>query len=61
LSTDSQKLDSSLATNRTKPSYDAKPLLGASAPELETQATERLYRDAPPDILMIILYPFLNH
>jgi hypothetical protein len=55
--TDFQKLDSSLATQRTKTSYDAKPLLGASTSMLETQATERLYKDAPPVIPMIIMYP----
>jgi len=27
---------------------------------LETQATERLYKDAPPDIPMIILYQNLH-
>jgi len=60
LLTDSQKLESSFATNRTKPSYNAKPLLGASASKLETQATERLYKDAPSGIPMIILYQTSN-
>ncbi len=32
LLTDIQKLDHSLATHMTKPSYDARTLLGASAP-----------------------------
>jgi len=27
---------------------------------LETQATERLYKDAPPGIMMIIMYPIPN-
>ncbi len=40
--------------------YDAKPLLGASASQLETQATERLYKDAPPGIPMITLYLISN-
>jgi len=31
-----------------------KPFLGASASMLETQATERLYKDAPPGIPIII-------
>ncbi len=48
LSTDFQKLDSSLATNRSKPNYDTKPLLDTSASKLETQATERLYKGALP-------------
>ncbi len=60
LLTDSQKLDGSLATKRTKPSYDAKPLLGASTSKLQTLATERLYKDAPPGIPMIILYLISN-
>jgi len=37
------------------------PFLGASASRWETQATERLYKDAPPGIPMIILYPISNH
>jgi len=37
-----------------------KNLLVASASQLETQDTERLYKEAPPDILMIILYLILN-
>ncbi len=37
-----------------------KPLLGTSAPMLETQATERLYKDAPPGIPLIILYQNLQ-
>jgi len=27
---------------------------------LETQATERLYKDAPPGIQMILMYPISN-
>jgi len=33
------------------------PFLSVSASQLETQATERLYKDAPPGIPVIILYP----
>jgi hypothetical protein len=40
----------------TKPSYDAQTPFRRERPKLETQATERLYKDAPPSILMIILY-----
>ena len=56
LLTDFQKLDQSLATHMTKPSYDAQTPFRRERPKLETQATERLYKDAPPGILMIILY-----
>jgi len=56
LLTDFQKLDRSLATHMTKPSYDAQTPFRRERPKLETQATERLYKDAPPGILMIILY-----
>jgi len=56
LLTDFQKLDQSLATHMTKPSYDAQTPFRCERPKLETQATEKLYKDAPPGILMIILY-----
>jgi len=36
----------------TKPSYDAQTPFRRERPKLETQATERLYKDAPPGILM---------
>ncbi len=44
----------SLATCKTKPGKYTKTLLGLSHTE-ETQARERLYKEAPPGILEIIL------
>ena len=58
LLSDIQKLDRSLATHMTKPNYDAQTPFRRERPKLETQATERLYKDAPPGILMF--YSVLN-
>ena len=55
LLTEFQKLDQSLATHDQAKLRRTNPFQ-ARAPKQETQATERLYKDAPPGILMIILY-----
>jgi len=43
----------SLATTEQSQKYDDK-LLARADPQIETQATERLYKDAPPETLRFI-------
>jgi len=61
LLTDFQKLDHSLATHMTKQSYNAQTPFRRERPKLETQATERLYKGAPPGIPRTILDLVSSH
>ncbi len=45
----------SLATNRTKPGYNAKPFQAQALHKQKTQATERLYKGAPTGTAINIL------
>jgi hypothetical protein len=48
------KIKADLATHRTKPGNDDQTSFRCE-PHLEIQATERLYKDAPPSALILIL------
>jgi len=53
-------IKASLATRRTKPGNTAQTSFRRE-PHLETQATERLYKDVPPSALILFLYAIRNN